>query len=122
MTKEEGGVMQKDDTAIDDSMMKKDDAVTDPSKFAAPEEQALWKIWTTVKAATTQHLQQQDYAAATATYGTLYPSLAQFFEKVFIMDENLDVRRNRLALMRDIYDLYANVVGDLSKLPLPNDL
>ncbi len=94
----------------------------DPSKFTAPEERQLWETWTGVKTATADWLTRCDYTKASETYGTLYPALHQFFEKVFIMDENPDVRRNRLAMMREIYDLYANRVGDLSKLPLPNDL
>ncbi|MBI4227491.1 MAG: glycine--tRNA ligase subunit beta, partial [Candidatus Omnitrophica bacterium] len=105
--------------------VKNDDAGVgqpDPSKFAAPEERALWEAWGPVKAETTRWLQQGDYAKATESYGTLYPPLSRFFDNVFIMDENLDVRRNRLALMREIYTVYANAVGDLCQLPLPKDL
>lgn len=94
----------------------------DPSKFTTSEERALWDAWATVKADTAQWLQRRDYAKASESYGTLYPSLHTFFKNVFIMDENLDIRRNRLALMREIYTLYANAVGDLCQLPLPKDL
>lgn len=94
----------------------------DPERFTAPEERMLWNQWISVKAATAGYLKQRDYRQATMEYGKLYPQIHQFFTKVFVMDEDLQLRRNRLALMQDIYGLYANAVGDLSKLPLPTEV
>ena len=105
--------------------VKEADAIAttvDPAKFTALAERELWKAWTAVKATTDGLIQQGAYAQSAAEYGKLYPQLNQFFEKVFVMDKDPMVRANRLALMKDIYFLYANSVGDLSKLPLPTEV
>jgi len=97
-------------------------AVVDPAKFVTPEEQALWTQWTLVRANAAGLIERHEYAEASAAYRELYPTLHRFFEKVFVMDENLDIRRNRLAMLGDIHFLYVNAIGDLSKLPLPTEV
>ena len=94
----------------------------EPAKFRVPEEQALWTTWTSVKQQTAGLIEQAQFKQATAEYGKLYPPLHQFFEKVFIMDDDPEIRQNRLAMMREIHALYATAVGDLSKLPLPTEV
>jgi glycyl-tRNA synthetase beta chain len=40
----------------------------------------------------------------------------EFFERIMVMDENLEKRNNRLALLRDVQVLLSGV-ADLSRLP-----
>jgi glycyl-tRNA synthetase beta chain len=42
--------------------------------------------------------------------------VAAFFDQIMVMDENLERRANRLALLRDAQRLLA-MVADLSRLP-----
>ena len=42
--------------------------------------------------------------------------LYDFFERIMVMDENLERRANRLALLRDVQRLLGSV-ADLSRLP-----
>jgi glycyl-tRNA synthetase len=49
------------------------------------------------------------------TFMPLIPPITQFFDDVLVMDEDLDLRMNRLALLQRIVEL-AEGVADLSKL------
>ena len=40
----------------------------------------------------------------------------EFFERIMVMDDNVERRNNRLALLRDVQILLGGVV-DLSRLP-----
>ena len=62
-------------------------------------------------------------AAAERRYGESLTSLialsapvADFFERIMVMDENVERRTNRLALLRDVQRLLGTV-ADLSRLP-----
>lgn len=100
----------------------KADGEVNPARFTTSEERALWQRWKEIEPKVMAKIEQQDYVDATTIYGTLYPQIHVFFDKVFVMDENPDIRRNRLAMLREINTLYAARVADLSKLPLPAEL
>ena len=42
--------------------------------------------------------------------------LNEFFDKVFINADDLNVRRNRLSLLRNVKELYTRDIADLSKI------
>jgi glycyl-tRNA synthetase beta chain len=42
--------------------------------------------------------------------------LNQFFDKVFINADDLNVRKNRLSLLRAIKELYTSDIADLSRI------
>ena len=54
-------------------------------------------------------------AAFIAGLRRLEPAITRFFEAVLVMDEDLTVRANRLALLQHIADL-ARGIADLSEL------
>ncbi len=85
-------------------------------------EKELWERWSRIALQVKQQLEQRRYEEATKTYSALYPAVHTFFEKVFVMDENLELRRNRLALLKEIHQSLAGSFADLSKLPLPGAL
>ncbi len=83
-----------------------------------PTERALWSAWQAVQPQVTEALARRQYEAAVRAYGTLAPAVHAFFEQVFVMDERPEVRRNRLALLRQIARALATQFADVAKLPL----
>jgi glycyl-tRNA synthetase beta chain len=58
-----------------------------------------------------------DFARATSLYaGAFFDILNEFFDKVFINAEDLNVRKNRLSLLKAIKELYTGDIADLSKI------
>lgn len=51
----------------------------------------------------------------TGFFPSLKPAIDAFFDTVMVMDENLDVRNNRLALLANIYKAMLKIC-DLSKI------
>lgn len=86
--------------------------------FTDPLEKELWTAWNRVSSRLKEQISRREYEEATRTYSALYPTVHSFFDKVFVMDENLDLRRNRLALLKQIHQGLAEEFADLSKLPL----
>jgi len=65
-----------------------------------------------VAAATAQH----EYAGALGRLAQLRPAVDAFFDSVMVMDENHELRANRLSLLAQLRGLFAGV-ADLSRLP-----
>jgi len=59
---------------------------------------------------------ERRYADALRALTGLSGAVDEFFEKIMVMDENLDRRNNRLALLRNVQVLLGGV-ADLSRLP-----
>jgi glycyl-tRNA synthetase beta chain len=59
---------------------------------------------------------EQRYADALRALTGLRAAVDDFFEKIMVMDEDLDRRNNRLALLRNVQVLLGGV-ADLSRLP-----
>jgi glycyl-tRNA synthetase beta chain len=59
---------------------------------------------------------ERRYGASLTGLIALGPPVADFFERIMVMDENLERRNNRLALLRDAQRLLGTV-ADLSRLP-----
>ena len=59
---------------------------------------------------------RKDYAASLALLAQLRPAVDAFFDQVMVMDEDPKLRRNRLALLAQMRELFAGV-ADLSRLP-----
>lgn len=60
-------------------------------------------------------LEDDDYAAALAELASLRGPIDEFFEKVMVMDEDLDVRANRMKLLNRFVAVFANV-ADFGKM------
>jgi glycyl-tRNA synthetase beta chain len=59
---------------------------------------------------------QREYANALGRLAQLRPAVDEFFDQVMVMDEDLKLRANRLALLAQLHGLFAGV-ADLSRLP-----
>lgn len=90
----------------------------DAAVLSDPLEKELWAAWSRVSPQLKEQISRGEYEEATRTYSTLYPAVHGFFDKVFVMDENMDLRRNRLALLREIHRGLADGFADLSQLPI----
>lgn len=58
---------------------------------------------------------QKKYTESLDSFASLKPAIDAFFDTVMVMDENLDVRNNRLALLANIYEAMLKIC-DLSKI------
>ena len=80
-------------------------------------EKSLWKIYNDEKHPIQKLIEQSAWTEASAQYGRAFSAtLHQFFEKVLVNVEDQEVRRNRLAMMKEINELYTKSIADLSKL------
>ncbi|GIL46417.1 hypothetical protein Vafri_3416 [Volvox africanus] len=85
----------------------------DPARFESDEERQLYSAYTEACSKITSAASVSDWLTAVES---LLPAIDRFFEKVFVMCENVAVRANRLALLRDLAALPRGVM-DLSQLP-----
>ena len=58
---------------------------------------------------------QRDYTAALTDLAALRPSIDQYFEDVMVMDENTDIRNNRIATLAQVNKLFSTI-ADISLL------
>ncbi|MDO8729898.1 MAG: glycine--tRNA ligase subunit beta [Candidatus Omnitrophota bacterium] len=97
------------------------DAV-DPAILKEPEEKELWETWNRIAPQVKEQLERRQYEEATRIYSGLYPAVHAYFEKVFVMAEDEALRRNRLALLKQIHGSLAGAFADLGRLSLPGTL
>ena len=89
-----------------------------PEILKESSEKKLWEAWNRVAPLVREQVRGRRFEEAVATYGGLYPEVHEFFETVFVMDKDENLRRNRLAFMKEIHQSLAESFADLSKLPL----
>ena len=77
-----------------------------PSEVCAdvhPSEDQLYKAWLSLRNTLAAADSRRDYPGSLEAIAEFAPSLDRFFTDVFVMVDDLDVRNNRLNLMRDIH-------------------
>lgn len=84
------------------------EATVDTGLFADPTERALWSAYGTARTQveTLRRSAPVDYAAVWAALCELQQPIAALFDAVMVNAEDADLRRNRLAMMRDLDELY----------------
>jgi glycyl-tRNA synthetase beta chain len=89
----------------------------DPARFTSPVEHGLWDAFQRRTESVVKSMAGGEYADAFKALAELGPALAAFFDKggVMVMDPNPELRENRLALLRSIYDQFVQI-GDFRKL------
>jgi glycyl-tRNA synthetase beta chain len=92
-----------------------EDIRLNPSLFQDPAETNLHEAYRAVKDKVDQALGGSDYKTALRTIATLRMPVDQFFDGVMVMADDLDLRRNRLALLKAIADLFTHI-ADFSKI------
>jgi glycyl-tRNA synthetase beta chain len=92
------------------------DRAVAPSAFAEAAERALHATLEALRGEVLEAIAAGRYAQALHTLTGLRSPVDEFFEKIMVMDENPEVRNNRLALLREVQGLLGGV-ADLSRLP-----
>ncbi len=86
-----------------------------PSLFSHPAEEELFEAWRKTKEKVDYSLSQRNYASALLEMSQLRQPIDQFFDRVLVMVEDEKVRSNRLALLKEITQLFLRF-ADFSKL------
>jgi glycyl-tRNA synthetase beta chain len=90
-------------------------ARAEAAKLQDPAEHALFEAIVTAVKAATPLFERGDYTGYLKTFAVLKSPVDAFFQSVMVMADDIDLRRNRLALLSDLR-LSMNRVADISKL------
>lgn len=91
----------------------------DPSLFTEELERQVYAAYEQYKSSILEAAASRDYGRATSLYAkAFFAILGEFFEKVFVYAEDVNVRKNRLALLQAVKNLYTEKIADLSKIRL----
>ncbi len=91
-------------------------AAVNPGALTEDAERQLHRTLGEVRAPVEDAAAQRRYAQSLKALVALRAPVDEFFERVMVMDDNLERRINRLALLRDVQRLLGGV-ADLSRLP-----
>jgi glycyl-tRNA synthetase len=87
----------------------------DPAKFIHDAERKLHGMTREVSGRVARAIEKRDFAAAIATIADLRPVVDQFFIDVMVMDDDLTIRKNRIALVGEAHRIFAPL-ADFTKL------
>jgi glycyl-tRNA synthetase len=87
----------------------------DSGKLRVEAERKLHAASESLKAGVAQAIARRDFTKAISAIAEIRPVVDAFFEAVMVMDENPDVRRNRIALVREVHSIFAPL-ADFTKL------
>lgn len=90
-----------------------------PQWLVEPAEQKLNSLLNTQQQAFKEALSRRDYNQAYALIATIQPALADLFEQVKILADDPQIRENRLALLKRVFDLFDEML-DFSKIQEKN--
>ncbi len=90
-------------------------AKVEPALFEHGEENILYQSTGLMETQVTEALEQRDYAGVCRALASLRGPVDCFFEKVLVMAEDTDLRRNRLALLVRISQTFLKM-ADFSKI------
>lgn len=96
---------------------KAEQNIIDESLLKEPQEQALYECFTETKTVVREAYGRQDYLTAYKAMANLLMPINAFFDNLMVMVDDNAVRNNRLALLRNLADLYTEKT-DWSKLKL----
>jgi glycyl-tRNA synthetase beta chain len=101
-----GNILKKADTAPH---------VIDAARFVEPAERALFDALNTTSTQFEQLFSASDYTGALKSLAALRLPVDAFFDGVMVNVDDVEVRKNRLALLGELHTLM-NKIADLSKL------
>jgi glycyl-tRNA synthetase beta chain len=92
------------------------DAAVNAGALTEEAERQLHQVLGRLRAPVEDATAQRRYAEGLKALVALRAPVDDFFERIMVMDENIERRNNRLALLRDVQRLLGGV-ADLSRLP-----
>ena len=87
----------------------------EPARFTAEAETALHQAVQNAAVAIRRQLDQGDYGAALEAIAALKAPIDRFFDQVLVMDKDEALKRNRLALLTAVHDLFSGL-ADFRKI------
>ncbi|MCF6147053.1 MAG: glycine--tRNA ligase subunit beta [Candidatus Kuenenia sp.] len=85
--------------------------------FNEKEEQKLWEIYTSNESKIRKLIQDKKYVEASFSYYDVFAApVHEFFDRVFVNVEDMEIRNNRLLLLKKINALYSEKIADLSQI------
>jgi len=87
----------------------------DPNRFVTSAERALHGEAANLRAETGHLVRSGDYFRALQRIATIRPIVDMFFEEVLVMVEDRDLQENRLAILKEVADLFSGI-ADFSKI------
>ncbi|MBR2519230.1 MAG: glycine--tRNA ligase subunit beta [Selenomonadaceae bacterium] len=94
---------------------KADSTDMDEKLFELDAEKVLFRAFEAVKVAADELIDKKDFLGALDVLKKLSAPIDSFFDSVMVMDENLSVRKNRLALLKSTDNLLAKI-ADFGKI------
>ncbi|MFW2439726.1 MAG: glycine--tRNA ligase subunit beta [Arenicellales bacterium] len=94
---------------------RKEAAVIDPALLTEKAERALYDQMIALSAEVDEMFDKGDYTAALSRLASLQTVVDDFFDEVMVMDEDLALRNNRLALLNRLGEMFLRT-ADLSQL------
>ena len=92
------------------------DAAVNPDALVEDAERHLHNVLQALRVPAQTAAAEGRYAESLTALVALRAPVDDFFERIMVMDDNIERRNNRLALLRDAQLLLAGV-ADLSRLP-----
>ncbi len=89
----------------------------DPSGFVEEGERELWTDYVRIRPMVEAAQEVQDYTGALRLLASMRRVVDNFFDKVLVMAEDLQVRTNRLALLKQISVMFL-AIADISQIVL----
>ncbi|MDD5559171.1 glycine--tRNA ligase subunit beta [Candidatus Methylomirabilis sp.] len=83
----------------------------DPKRFVSSAERALHGEATTLRAETERLVQAGDYVRALQLIAAIRPIVDMFFEEILVMAEDRDLQENRLAILKEVADLFCGIAN-----------
>jgi glycyl-tRNA synthetase beta chain len=87
----------------------------DPSRFVTSAERALHGEAANLRADTEHLVRAGDYFRALQRIAAIRPIVDMFFEEVLVMADDRDLQENRLAILKEVADLFSGI-ADFSKV------
>ncbi len=78
-------------------------------------EQVLYKAFEAIEVVAGELIDKKDFIGALDALKKLSAPIDSFFDSVMVMDENLEIRKNRLALLKSVDNLFKKI-ADFGKL------
>ena len=94
---------------------KAETADIDANLIRLDAEQVLYKAFEAVQVVAGELIDKKDFIGALDALKKLSAPIDSFFDSVMVMDEDLQVRKNRLALLKSVDELFARI-ADFGKL------
>ena len=100
---------------VENISQKAETTEINPELIKLDAEQVLYKAFEAVQVVAGELIEKQDYIGALDVLKKLSAPIDSFFDSVMVMDENPEVRKNRLALLKSVDNLISEI-ADFKKL------